>query len=298
MRLKKIGRGLLAVLLAGMFLYAAVCLSGYWINAIRTSRANEALQAIHDQAAEETEEPLPSPTPSPVPTRTPVPTPRPTNVPAATLVPAPTASPVPELLETYQYIGEEILPELLEMQEINQDTVAWIEIPNLISLPVVYRDNEYYLDHDFYGRKNRSGTLFLDELHAFEDDTQYLVVHGHNMTDGSMFAMLTHYRDKNYIKKHPYVYLTTLYREEKYEILGVLNAATSPADEGYVAFTGNRKFSSLAQFQSFSDSIRQNAINWKADAQILPTDALLALSTCYQGNRIVLMCRRVFPEGM
>ena len=42
------------------------------------------------------------------------------------------------------------------------------------------------------GAQSASGTLFLDEAHPLEADTQYLVVHGHNMYDGSMFARLTH----------------------------------------------------------------------------------------------------------
>ena len=33
----------------------------------------------------------------------------------------------------------------------NEDTVGWLTCGERIDGPVVYRDNEYYLDHNFYG---------------------------------------------------------------------------------------------------------------------------------------------------
>jgi len=205
----------------------------------------------------------------------------------------PTVIPEPALLKAYQYIGNTVLPELEVMLEKNPDTVLWLHIPGgVVNLPVVYRDNTYYLDRDFYGRRSGSGTLFLDEAHPFASDTQYMVVHGHNMYDGSMFGFVSHYRRAGYMEEHPTVYLSTLYRQEEYEVIGVLELPVSVAREGYVAYTGTRKFGSLEQFYGFAASIRENALFWKEDAEMNPTDSLLALSTCYEDERIVVMCRR------
>lgn len=87
--------------------------------------------------------------------------------------------------------------------------MAWLRIPDVVSLPVVCRDNTYYLNHDFFGRESDSGTLFLDEAHSLEYGTQYMVIHGHNMYDGSMFGLLSHYRKSGYggapngLSEHP-----------------------------------------------------------------------------------------------
>ena len=160
----------------------------------------------------------------------------------------------------------------------NPDTVAWLRIPDVVSLPVVYRDNSYYLDHDFYGRQSGSGTLFLDAAHPLAYDTQYMVVHGHNMYDGSMFGMRSHSRKRGFMTEHPTVYLNALYRREIYEAIGVLYLPASAQSDGYVPYTGTRKFQSLEQFYSFAGSIRENALYWNDGVEMLPNDALLALS--------------------
>lgn len=271
-------RFLPTLLFAAVFLYASVNLVQYAIRSVSTKRTNEELQNIYEKAMETA---LPETTAL-----------EPESTPIMTL--EPTATPKPELLDTYQYIGDTIPSESAEMLKKNPDTVAWLRIPGVVSLPVVYRDNTYYLDHDFYGKSNSGGTLFLDEAHPFAYDTQYMVIHGHNMHDGSMFGLLTHYRRKGYMEEHSTVYLNTLYRKEKYAVVGVLCVPSDVQSEEYVPYVGTRKFQSLEHFNAFTGNIRKNALYWKDGAEILPSDALLALSTCYKDDyRIVVMCRRV-----
>lgn len=255
-----------------IFVYSAVSLINYAVNSISTRRTNAELQAAFE-AAEGISDPE---------------TPAPES--------APTSTPEPQLLDSYQYIGNELLASAEEMLARNSDTVAWLYIPGVVDLPVVYRDNSYYLDHDFNGKKNKSGTLFLDELHPFAEDTQYMVIHGHNWYDGSMFGNLSHYRKKGYMEEHSAVYLYTLFRQEEYEVVGVLYVPADAGDEGYVPYTGMRKFQSLEQFYDFAELIRENALHWKDGAELLPGDAILALSTCYEDYRIVVVCRRINPQ--
>lgn len=251
------------LLLLAVFLYAAVNLLQYAIRSAATKRTNEALQEMH-------------------------------AVEAATEAIVPEVTPEAKLLDSYQYIGAEILPEMAELYAKNPDLVAWLHIPGVVNLPVVYRDNAYYLDYDFNGAQSDSGTLFLDEAHPFAADTQYLVVHGHNMYDGSMFARLSHYRRRAYMEEHPTVDLTTLYRQERYGVIGALDVPESFKSDGYVAYTGTRRFASLDRFEGFVRSLRENALYWKEGAELLPGDALLALSTCYRDDRrIVVICRRI-----
>jgi len=273
-------RFLPTLMFLAIFLYATVSLVQYAIRSFTTKQTNRELQIIYEGAMEN-----PTPDtfmlePTPMPTSTPVPTP----------------TPIPQLQSSYQYIGENVLPEAAEMLEKNPDTVAWLHIPGgIVNLPVVYRNNTYYLNHDFYGRRNDSGTLFLDEAHPLAYDTQYMVIHGHNMYDGSMFGLLSHYRKRGYMEEHPTVYLNTLYRKETYEVIGVLYLPINIQSEGYVPYTGIRKFETLDQFYSFANKIRSNALYWKEGEYMLPNDAFLALSTCYEDHRIVVMCRRTNP---
>ena len=132
--------------------------------------------------------------------------------------------------------------------------------------------------------------------HSFAEDTQYLVIHGHNWHDGSMFGTLSHYRREGYLEAHPTVYLYTLYRLEEYEVVGVLCVPGDAQREGYVPYVGLRKFQSEEQFFDFVGILRENALHWKSGAELMPDDALMALSTCHEEDRIVVICRRVNPK--
>lgn len=265
------GRILFFLLLA-ICLYSAARLAHYALSTLAARQTNRELQAIWAE-----ESPLPA-----------------TAAPAAAPTQSPAETAEPELLEAYQYIGGEMLPAAQTLLEKNPDTVAWLYIPDgVVNLPVVYRDNSYYLNHDFYGAESDSGALFLDENHPLLEDSQYLVIHGHNWYDGSMFGQLAHYRYRGYMEAHPTVYLSTLYRKEEYEVIGVLNVSTDPGSEGYVPYIGLRKFQSTEQFYSFAAIIQENALYWKEGAEMCPDDALLALSTCDADERVVVMCRRV-----
>lgn len=190
----------------------------------------------------------------------------------------------------YQYIGDTVMKQSRAMQEINGDFVGWINIPGVLSLPVAYRDNEYYIDHDFYGRENESGTVFLDEGHPFEEKSQYLLMHGHNVYDGSMLAMLTHFRNSDYIKAHPYLYFNTLYRQERYEIFGVM--VVEEREMYGLMRMGSPQFRNDAEFNSFIDSLRRNSLRF-TDEEISSDAAILGLSTCWNDERIVVMYQRV-----
>ena len=265
-----------ALVLLAVFLYSAISLIRFAVHSASTKSTNEALQAMYREAAETPDPSLSTPEPAPLPTPT----------------PEPAATSAPQLSDAYQYIGSSVLPEAEKLLNQNPDTVAWLRIPGVVDLPVVYRDNEYYLDHDFHGKKSDSGTLFLDEAHPFAADTQYMVIHGHNMHDGSMFGRVSHYRREGYMEEHPVLYLDTLYRREEYEVIGVLFLPVSVQDRDYVPYTGTRKFESLDHFNGFVSSLRQRALYWNEGAQLLPSDAFLALSTCYEDHRIVILFGR------
>lgn len=266
-----------ALILLCIFLYGAVRLIAYAAQSARTRRTNAELVEMYEGANAAT----PNPTPSPS---------------AAVSTPVPVETQELGLLSAYQYIGDALLPEAEELYSKNHDLVAWIHIPGVVNLPVVYRDNTYYMDRDFYGYPNNSGTLFLDKAHPLREDTQYLVVHGHAMHDGSMFGYLTHYRRQAYALEHPTVYFNTLYRREEYEVVCTLRVPTDVNEDGYVPYIGPRKFQDEEHFYAFTDEFFENALYWKSEAELMPSDALLALSTCFEDDRIVVVCRRTGVE--
>ena len=189
----------------------------------------------------------------------------------------------------------DILPDMMKLVRQNPDTVGWLSIPGTVHLPVVYRDNTYYLDHDFTGAKNASGTLFLDEASPLTADTQNLVIHGHSMNDGSMFGILTHYRRLDYLRQHPLISFSTLWEKETYAVFAVVKASTNVNDADYFNYFSHPNFDSDAAFDAYIQDVLARSIH-DIPVSVSPTDALLTLSTCLDEDHLVVFARRLRPE--
>lgn len=223
------------------------------------------------------------------------PTPEPTAEPEVQEEIEPKATPAPEMVRTtkFHHVGGDALPEMETLYNENRDLVAWLNIPEVIDLPVVYKDNSYYLKRDFYKQKNTAGTIFLDENHPFKEKTQNLLLHGHNMKDGTMFGRLTQYiYDRTYIKNHPFINLSTLWRKEQYVIFAVLDVSLDPKDEAFFNYFTHSTFSSDAEFTSYIRQLQLRSM-FAIPIDVEPSDALLTLSTCLEENRLVIVARRL-----
>ena len=96
------------------------------------------------------------------------------------------------------------------LHTINPDIVGWIYVPDTrINYPIVKRlnDNDYYLSHLFDGTVNKSGSIFLDTRCCLDD--QHILIHGHNMGNGSMFRDLELFKNKEFFLAHPYYLIFT-----------------------------------------------------------------------------------------
>ena len=189
----------------------------------------------------------------------------------------------------------DILPDMRELARRNPDTVGWIGIGGVVYQPVVYRDNVYYLDHDFTGAKNASGTLFLDEDSPLNPDTQNLLIHGHSMNDGSMFGILTHYRKLEFLRQHPLISFSTLWQKETYAVFAVLLVSSRSADENYFNYFDHASFASDADFNEYIRQLLERS-KYEIPVDVEPSDALLTLSTCIDEKRLVVVARRLRAE--
>lgn len=193
----------------------------------------------------------------------------------------------------YHHIGGDALPEMEMFYGENRDLIGWLIIEDVIDQPVVYRDNSYYLTHDFYGNKTSAGTLFLDVNHPFKAGTQHLLLHGHNMKDGTMFGRLIQYeKDIHYLKSHPFIEFNTLWRRERYVIVAVLDVSLDVSDEDFFNYYSYPTFSSDAAFNAFARQLQLRSM-YSIPIDIKPGDALLTMSTCLDDNRLVIVARRI-----
>ena len=180
----------------------------------------------------------------------------------------------------------------LAVEDKPEDVSPYI-IPAELDLPVVYRDNSYYLTRDFTRQKNVSGAIFLDENHPFREKTQNLLLHGHNMKDGTMFGRLTQYlSDDSYLRNHPFIYFDTLWHKEQYVIFAVLNVSQKPGDTRFFNYFTHDTFASDAEFAMYIRQLQLRSA-YAIPIDVEPADALLTLSTCLDDDRLVIVCRRL-----
>ena len=81
---------------------------------------------------------------------------------------------------------------LLALHEENPDCIGWITIEGtVIDYPVMYHPGEknYYLHRDFDGNYSAAGSLFISEI-CDPESCDNLLIYGHHMNSGSMFAAL------------------------------------------------------------------------------------------------------------
>ncbi|MBP3523976.1 MAG: sortase [Clostridia bacterium] len=284
-RYRKLMRQGVLVLLCAVILLSAFMVVSIVGRSIRTRRLNRELAERRDQM-----EPVALSTETPQPVATDVPVFA--DEPEETMEPAPTAEASQQRTSFHRILGQ-ALPNMEQLYYENRDLTGWIEIPEVLSLPVVYKDNSYYLTHDFYKNKNASGTIFLDKNHRFSEHTQNLLLHGHNMKDGTMFGRLTQYlQDIDYLKRHAFVNYDTLWEKEQYVIFSVMRVSLDVKSDQFINYFSYPTFKSEREFENY---VRQAQLHsqYAIPLDIQPSDALLTLSTCIDEDRLVIVCRRI-----
>ena len=92
----------------------------------------------------------------------------------------------------------------------NADCIGWLSIDGTsISYPVMHTPEEpqKYLRRSFYGKYSQSGVPFLDGRCNLQSTN--LIIYGHNMKNGTMFADLKKYLNTVFLNAHRTVRLET-----------------------------------------------------------------------------------------
>jgi len=184
---------------------------------------------------------------------------------------------------------------LLVLHEENPDCVAWITVEGtVIDYPVMYRPGQknYYLHRDFNGKHASAGALFIAE-NCDPDDSDNVIIYGHHMNSGKMFAALNKYKKQSFYEEHRRIVYETLHGQETYE---VMFAFTTPVYTGhdfeYYAFS---KANGAEEYDAYIRACRERAL-YDTGVTALYGDKLLTLSTCeysQKNGRMVVVARKV-----
>ncbi|MBE6769242.1 MAG: competence/damage-inducible protein A [Ruminococcaceae bacterium] len=183
--------------------------------------------------------------------------------------------------------------------KINSDTMAWLTIPNTkINNPVCQTDNnDYYIDHNFNKEKSRYGALFFDhrDIITAEGSSKNLVIYGHNMKDGNMFADLLKYKNLSFYRQNPTFTLTTRFTQSEYRVFSVFLINSKPKDDnGYLYNFLRNNFVDDDSFNEWIKEARKRSLIGTT-VNVDEGDEILTLVTCaydFKDARLVVMARK------
>lgn len=191
------------------------------------------------------------------------------------LLPTPDSGTLVLALETPPPVQESFS----ELLGYNADTVGFLQIDDIVSLPVVQRvnDNEYYLTHTFSGAESAEGALFLDGMNLLVPEDDCLIVYGHNMQNGTMFGDLKLYRELYFLRGCPPVAFDTIYENRLYAPFAVFIASMEAGDASY--FDVRQFVFDESDFNAFVSSLRARS-EYDVPIDVQYGDSLLLLVTC------------------
>lgn len=186
--------------------------------------------------------------------------------------------------------------EELQANYHNEDIKAILSIENInqFSYPVAQTtNNEYYLNHNYYGEDDSLGAIYTD-YRVELDSSSKILIYGHSSTKRDVpFNQLENYYDEDYYQNHKYINLATKTNIYRYEIFSVY-VETNDFTYMNMNFDDDEEwYRHLLKLKS--KSFHQNDIELSRD------DEILIMQTCsnhpdyqkYSKKYLLIVSRRV-----
>ncbi len=174
---------------------------------------------------------------------------------------------------------EEIPIDFEELWETNPDVYAWIVIPGTdINYPILQHptDDSYYLNHNIDGSTGRPACIYTESLNSKDFTDNNTVIYGHNMRNGTMFAQLHKFEDKDFFDEHREIIIYLPDKVLHYKIFAVHNY-----DDRHLLYSFD--FSDKAVYKDYLESIfsidDKNA-NIDTEMTVTENDKIITLATC------------------
>ena len=170
-------------------------------------------------------------------------------------------------------------------KDTNPEIYAWLYIPQTeIDYPVLQHEDRvedgYYSDHNMQGDPDPKGALFTQYFNKKEFKDFLTVIYGSNNSDGTMFSKLNLYRDPEFFKSNPYMYIYTgdkilvyqTFAAYEYDAVHLILYYCTNLDWMYVQYIDK-----LHEMPGIGSNVDESA--WPNE-----NDRLLTLSTHITGN--------------
>ena len=181
---------------------------------------------------------------------------------------------------------------------MNSDMQGWLKISGTaVDYPVMKNDlenGEYYLHRDFDGEYSFAGCLFIGKRCTASSDI--FIIYGHNMKNGSMFACLTDFINRDFALQHREISFDTGDERRVYRVFAAFAARVYPNTEEYSDLFKYYESLGTVDEESYSrilDQYRSMSVLWMDDIPAYP-DQIMLMSTCLTDKeRFVVAAYRV-----
>ncbi|MDO5418143.1 MAG: class B sortase [Lachnospiraceae bacterium] len=186
-----------------------------------------------------------------------------------------------------------------KIKEQNPDLVGWVKVEGTkIDYPVLQSlwQPNFYLDHNFDKAYSRYGAPYVAEECDLTADCPNILVYGHHMKNGSMFAALDGYTEKSFFKEHPVIQFDTLEEYGDYQVMGAFTmSAVDQNNPLYSWITGGNQ----EAFENYVSYVKQHSF-YDTGVEAQWGDHLVSLITCeytHQDGRLIVVGKRIEKDG-
>ena len=183
--------------------------------------------------------------------------------------------------------------------EQNTDFVGWISIEGTnINYPVMQTaaSPNFYLKHGFDRRYSNYGVPYVQE-NCVLGISDNVIIYGHHMDNGSMFADLCKYESEDFYRAHKIICFDTLSGFGEYEIVAVFKTILySETDFPYYRFVTAEDELAFDTFLSECKTLSLYDTGMSASYG----DKLITLSTCdrsHKDGRMVVIAKEIRPSA-
>ena len=182
----------------------------------------------------------------------------------------------------------------------NEDMVGWLTLKDSpIDCPVMWtpENEEKYLHMDFNGNYSVGGCLLLDTDSALDPLTTNLIIHGHNMGNGTMFGTLSKFESEEYMEKHKFFHLHTKDYDHRYKVMAVFRSKVFYVSDECFKYYKFFEAKDEKEFEDFYNNVKEMSL-YDTGVEAKYGDKFLTLSTCSyhtQNGRFVVVCKEIDP---
>lgn len=183
--------------------------------------------------------------------------------------------------ESVSVEGQTVLKEYRKLYKRNSDLIGWIKIDGTkIDYPVMQTPDkpEYYFKRNINRKEDKNGLPFLDAKCSIKDAKNNLLIYGHHMKSGLMFASLESYENKEFYQKHKTIELDSLYEKRTYEVVAVFRCSVEKNNQGFPYYEYGGSLSKK-KFETYVEQCKRMSIH---NTGVTPKygEQLLTLVTC------------------